>query len=69
MWVLFFPFSTVNRWLGEKEVRYFVLPSFVLACVCLQVSSSQIYVPTSLTDTHAADRVNSAVLESAEGKR
>lgn len=66
MWVLFFLFSTVNRWLGEKEVRYFVVPSFVLACVCLQVSSSQISVPTSLTDTHAAD---SAALESVEGKR
>lgn len=45
------PFSTVNRWLREKEVRYFVVASFVQACVCVQMSYSQKSVPTRLIDT------------------
>lgn len=51
--MLLFPFSTVNRWLKEKEVRYFVVPPFVRVCACLQESYSQISVPTSYLDTFA----------------
>lgn len=43
-----FLFSTANRWVGvkKKEVTYLVLTFVLWACVCLQVSYTQISVPT-----------------------
>lgn len=43
-----FLFSTANRWVWvkKKEVTYLVLTFVLWACVCLQVSYTQISVPT-----------------------
>lgn len=66
---LFFLFGSVNRWFREKEVRYFILPSFVRVYMLTGARSTEISVPTSFTGAHAADEVHSAALESVKGKR
>lgn len=66
IWVLFFPFNTVNRWLWEKEVT-FIVPSFVRVCVCANRCPTVKYAPTSITDS--PDGVNYSALESVKGKR
>lgn len=66
---LFYLFGSVNRWFREKEVRYFILPSFVRVYMLTGASSTEISVPTSFTGARAADEVHSAALESVKGKR
>lgn len=66
---LFYLFGSVNRWFREKEVRYFISPSFVRVYMLTGASSPEISVPTSFTGARAADEVHSAALESVKGKR
>lgn len=63
--------SLLSFWLSkqEKEVRYFISPSFVRVYMLTGASSPQISVPTSFTGARAADEVHSAALESVKGKR